>query len=449
MPNISSLNTPLSAMRAQRQILDVTARNIANATTPGYHRQRVELATPGTSGISGSGGNAGVDVSRVSRSADDLIIARATREEAGRSAADATAATLARIESLFPEPTDHGLAAQLDDYWGSWSSVANDPGNQTARSSLLSKASTLVNSLRRGVEDLTAVSDAAKTRMTGIAGEVNDLTARIVTFNQTIAGQADPSADLLDQRDQLVAKLTNLTGALTQVTGTGEVNVFIGGRQVVAGTFAAQLQAPSGTLQFDDGQAVLMTSGEGASVAATINDVVPRYLSALDDIANTLVTSVNTMHAAGYGQDGVTGRNFFDPAGTTAATIAISSDVAGQPSLLAAGAPKLPGPTAPGALDGNQARLIAALASSATGASTRYQTMISGMAIESRSAQQRAEVQGTIADNAVKEADSVGSVSIDEEMTQMMEAQRAFQAASRVLSTVDEMLSFLIERTGR
>jgi flagellar hook-associated protein 1 FlgK len=436
-------------MRAQRQILDVTARNIANATTPGYHRQRVELATPGTSGISGSGGNAGVDVSRVSRSADDLIIARASREEAGRSAADATAATLARIESLFPEPSDHGLAAQLDDYWGSWSSVANDPGNQTARSSLLSKASTVVNSLRRGVEDLTAVSDAAKTRMTGIANEVNDLTARIVTFNQTIAGLTDPSADLLDQRDQLVAKLTNLSGALTQVTGTGEVNVFIGGRQVVAGTFAAQLQAPSGTLQFDDGQAVLMTSGEGASVAATINDVVPRYLSALDDIANTLVTSVNTMHAAGYGQDGVTGRNFFDPAGTTAATIAISSDVAGQPSLLAAGAPKLPGPTAPGALDGNQARLIAALASSATGASTRYQTMISGMAIESRSAQQRAEVQGTIADNAVKEADSVGSVSIDEEMTQMMEAQRAFQAASRVLSTVDEMLSFLIERTGR
>jgi flagellar hook-associated protein 1 FlgK len=449
MPNISSLNTPLSAMRAQRQILDVTARNIANATTTGYHRQRVELATPGTSGISGSGGNAGVDVSRVSRSADDLIIARASREEAGRSAADATAATLARIESLFPEPSDHGLAAQLDDYWGSWSSVANDPGNQTARSSLLSKASTVVNSLRRGVEDLTAVSDAAKTRMTGIANEVNDLTARIVTFNQTIAGLTDPSADLLDQRDQLVAKLTNLSGALTQVTGTGEVNVFIGGRQVVAGTFAAQLQAPSGTLQFDDGQAVLMTSGEGASVAATINDVVPRYLSALDDIANTLVTSVNTMHAAGYGQDGVTGRNFFDPAGTTAATIAISSDVAGQPSLLAAGAPKLPGPTAPGALDGNQARLIAALASSATGASTRYQTMISGMAIESRSAQQRAEVQGTIADNAVKEADSVGSVSIDEEMTQMMEAQRAFQAASRVLSTVDEMLSFLIERTGR
>ena len=449
MPNISSLNTPLSAMRAQRQILDVTARNIANATTPGYHRQRVELATPGTSGLSGSGGNAGVDVSQVSRSANDLIMARATREEAGRSAADATAATLARIESLFPEPSDHGLAAQLDDYWGSWSSVANDPGNQTARSSLLSKASTVVNSLRRGVEDLTAVSDAAKTRMIGIAGEVNDLTARIVTFNQTIAGQIDPSADLLDQRDRLVDKVTNLSGALTQVTDTGEVNVFIGGRQVVAGTFAAQLQAPSGTLRFDDGQAVLMTSGEGASVAATINDVVPRYLSALDDIANTLVTSVNTMHAVGYGQDGVTGRNFFDPAGTTAATIAISTDVAGQPSLLAAGAPKLPGPTAPGALDGNQARLIAALASSATGASTKYQTMISGMAIESRSAQQRAEVQGTIADSAVKEADSVGSVSIDEEMTQMMEAQRAFQAASRVLSTIDEMLGFLIERTGR
>lgn len=447
MPNITSLNTPLSAMRAQRQILDVTARNIANATTPGYHRQRVELATPSSIGV--GGGTAGVGVSGVTRAADDLVIDRSTREEAGRKAADSMAATMTRVESIFPEPTDHGLAAQLDDYWGAWTGVANNPGSATARSSLLTKATTVVNSLRRGAADLTAVADAAKSRMAGIASEANDLMAQLATFNRTVAGQQTPSPDLLDQRDQLVARITALTGATTKITSTNEVNVFIGGRQVVSGEFTSPLEAPTGTLRFvSDGQAVLMTSGEGASVAATITDVVPRYLAALDDIAATLVSSVNAVHVAGYGQDGVSGRNFFDPAGTSASTIALSADVAGQPTRLAAGAPVLPGPTAPGPLDGNQARALAALANSATGASAKYQTMVSNMTVESRGAQQRADVQATIADNATREADSIGSVSIDEEMTQMMEAQRAFQAASRVLAAVDELLGFLIERTG-
>lgn len=450
MPNISSLNTPLSAMRAQRQILDVTARNIANATTPGYHRQRVDLSNPNTTGVGGVGGNNGVDVSGVTRSADDLIMSRVATEEGGRAAADTTATTLRRIEELFPEPTDHGLSAKLDAYWAAWTQVANNPGNMTARSALLSKAGTVVDGLRRGVQDLTTVADNAKTRMLGIASEVNDLTARLVTFNQTVASQPNPSADLLDQRDQLITNITKLTGAVTKVTDTGEVNVFIGGRQVVGGGYAAQLEASTGTLRFaGDNQVVLMTSGEGASVSATINDVVPRYIAALDDIASTLVTTVNALHVAGYGQDSVSGRNFFDPTATTAATIAISADVAGQPSKIGAGEPKMPGPTAPGVLDGEQARKLAALASSATGASSKYQTMIGSLSVESNSAKQRAAVQTTIADNAVRDADSVGSVSIDEEMTQMMEAQRAFQAASKVLGTVDEMLGFLIERVGR
>jgi flagellar hook-associated protein 1 len=92
--------------------------------------------------------------------------------------------------------------------------------------------------------------------------------------------------------------------------------------------------------------------------------------------------------------------------------------------------------------------LIAALADSATGPDTKYQSMITTLAVETRSATGRAAIQEQVADNAIRDADSVGSVSIDEEMAALTAAQRAFEANARVITAVDEMLGFLIERTG-
>ncbi|MEZ5249552.1 MAG: flagellar basal body rod C-terminal domain-containing protein [Ilumatobacteraceae bacterium] len=88
----------------------------------------------------------------------------------------------------------------------------------------------------------------------------------------------------------------------------------------------------------------------------------------------------------------------------------------------------LPGPTAPGPLDGEQARLIAALAESATGPDRTYQSLVTTLAVETRAANNRATIQEQIADTAIRDADSVGAVSIDEEMAMMISAQRAFEA---------------------
>src|SRR5690606_10799198 len=140
--------------------------------------------------------------------------------------------------------------------------------------------------------------------------------------------------------------------------------------------------------------------------------------------------------------------NFFDPAGVTAATIALSADVASVPAHIAAGAPVLPGPSAPGPLDGDQARAIAALADAATGPDSAYRAMLSGLAVETSGAIHRADVEGLVADAARAQADSVSGVSIDEEMANLMVAQRAFAASARVMTAIDEMLGFLLERTA-
>jgi flagellar hook-associated protein 1 FlgK len=132
----------------------------------------------------------------------------------------------------------------------------------------------------------------------------------------------------------------------------------------------------------------------------------------------------------------------------TASTIALSGDVAGQPDHLAAGAPVLPGPTAPGPYDGEQARGIAALADRATGPDSAYRSMVAGLGIEVRTGRRSSEIQSGLVRAAEVRAASTGGVSIDEEMVTLMASQRAYEASARVLTAVDEMLGVLLERTG-
>ncbi|MBI5087807.1 MAG: flagellar hook-associated protein FlgK, partial [Actinobacteria bacterium] len=434
-------------------VLDLIGHNVANASTEDYHRQRAELRSLG--GQAGAGISSGVstrtygvDVVGISRAVDDLLAARATREDASRSAAQLMSSTMSRVEGIFPEPSDIGLAQQLDDFWGAWTDVSNNPGDLATRTQLLEHAQSLVDSIHRSSSDLEGVRSTSIAQMNRLAIEVNGLSQEVAKLNQTIAAGTD-NPDLLDRRDLLVGQIANLTGATARPGVNGMVDVTVSGRPIVSATTSFALDGTTGTLVFQsDGLAVGPTSGEAATLAATITDVVPRYRTLLDDIASTLVTTVNAAHSVGYDQTGTTGRTFFTPAGVTAASISLSADVVGQPSHVAAGAPVLPGPTAPGALDGEQARLIAALADSATGADSKYQALITSLAVETRGATQRADIQDQVAESAIRDADSVGAVSLDEEMADLTAAQRAFEASARVFTVIDEMLETLINRVG-
>jgi flagellar hook-associated protein 1 FlgK len=450
--SFGSLNIAVTGMNAQRRVMDLIGHNVANASTDGYHRQRVELRSlGGRAGAGISSGDStrtyGVDVVAVSRSVDDLLAARATREDAGRAATQLTSTTMQRIEGIFPEPSDVGLAQQLDQFWGSWTDVSNNPGDLATRTGLLEHAQALIDSIHRGATDLEGIRSTSITRMSQLAVQANDLSAQIAKLNQTIAGGRD-NPDLLDQRDLLVGQLANLTGAVARPGANGMVDVTVNGRPLVAATTSFPLDGTTGVLVWSgDGLPVTPASGEAASLTATIGDVVPRYRALLDDVASTLVTAVNALHTTGYDQTGTTGLNFFDPTGVTASSISLSTDVAGQPAHVAAGAPQ-PGPTAPGALDGEQARQIAALADAATGADSKYQAMIASLAVESRSATTRADIQDQVADSAIRDADSVGAVSVDEEMADLVAAQRAFEASARVFTVIDQMLDTLINGMG-
>ena len=451
--NISGLYTALSGMNAQKRVLDVTAHNVANVTTPGYHRQRVTLEPAGVTSVAAifagrNQGAGGVNVASVERVLDELAESRLLRETAMQAHTSLTSTTLDRIEQAFPEPSDIGIAAQLDDFWAGWSDLSTRPDDLSSRTQLLERSQTVIDALRRASVDLDALEDSSKEAVVQLATDINDIAGRIAELNRTIVGSASSANDLLDQRDLLVTKLAELSGAISRPADGGQIDVYIGGRIIVSGGITQSVDGTGGQLTWVNVPApVTAPASKTAALAETINDTVPRYRIALDAVAQSLVTSVNTLHFTGYDLTGATGRNFFDPAGVTAATISLSADVAGQPERIAAGEPD-PGPVAPGRFDGERARAMAALAGGPAGPDARYRSMVSTLGVEVRTAVRRDEIQGQLVQAAANRADSVGGVSIDEEMANMMSAQRAFEAAARVLTAIDEMMGVLIQRTG-
>jgi flagellar hook-associated protein 1 FlgK len=452
MPNISGLYTALSGMNAQRRVLDTTAHNIANQTTKGYHRQRVELQAitngPAAAVFAGTIPSVGgvIEVG-VTRMIDQLAENRATRESAMHGGTQTTRTNLDRIELAFPEPSDNGIAAQLDAFWSGWSEVSSQPDDPAVRSQLLERSRSLIDALGRASAELDAVRNSSAAEVQSLAVEANDLASRIATLNQTIVASPGRANDLMDQRDLLVKDLAELTGATSRPSAGGAVDVTIGGRAIVSGPRTEAVDGSTGTFVWADGSPVAAPASRMASLTSTINDVVPRYQTMLDGVASTLVTQVNALHVTGYDLSGTTGRNFFDPANVTATTISLSSDVAGQPDNIAAGAPVFPGPVAPGVYDGELARQLADLADSATGPGTKYRTLVSTLGIEARGATQRDVVQAQVSLAANNAAESVGGVNLDEEMASLVATQRAYEASARVLTSVDEMLGVLL-RTG-
>lgn len=450
MVSISSMYTALSGMNAQRKVLDVTAHNIANESTPGYHRQRVDLRPIGVSSVAavfaGQGSRVGgVDVIGVQRLVDQLAENRFLSETGAQGGTSTMRATMEAVELTFPEPSDDGLAAILDDFFGGWSDVASRPGDPATRTQLLERAQTTVDALHRADADLRSVSDSAKGAVIDLASDVNAIAKQVAELNKAITGSANAANDLSDQRDALIRQLSELAGADPRPQESGTVDVYIGGRAVVSGNFVFALDGAGGQLRWaDDGTNVVAPPSKAASLAATINDVVPRYQTMLDGVAAQIVTQINSLHTTGYDPTGATGMNFFDPAGVTARSIAISSDVAGQPNKIAAGAPVLPGPTAPGPLDGEQARAIAALAGAATGPGASYRALVSTLGVEARAAVRRDAIQGTVTAAAEATAAEVGGVSLDEEMANLVASQRAFEASAKVLNTIDDLLGTLI-----
>lgn len=451
------LNTALTGLYAQRQALETTGNNISNANTEGYTRQRVDMQsisssiTPSFWSVANKVG-LGVTIKDVTRIRDAFLESRSLQEHSSQGKLLRSQDTMATIELSFGEPGDNGLQAQLSEFWSAWDDVANNPGKPATRSGVIEQAKTLVAGFQQAASDLEDLAASSLDKLKSDVKAINAMAQNIADLNSAIQSAVNvgssPNA-LLDQRDLLVNKMSDLANITVQNTDSGSVAISIGGVPIVRDNRVTPMQVDdtgaSVVLRWDadgsaatvtDGTIATVTSGDMGGLMESILTTIPKYQAMLDSVANALITAVNTQHASGLDQNGNPGGAFFT--GTSAATIAVAAPVLGDPSLIAAAG------AGGGELDQENARAMAALADSSTGPDVEYREMINVLGVEAQRVNRQVDIQEGIVEAIDGARLSVSGVNLDEEMTNMIKFQRAYDASAKYLNALNEALASLL-----
>jgi flagellar hook-associated protein 1 FlgK len=453
--SFGSINTALNSLYAQRRGLDVTGQNIANANTEGYTRQSVEMQSQ-TGSITPArwaktdGLGTGVAVSDVQRLRDEYLENRGRAEHGNSAYLTQQSAAFKSIEDTFGEPADTSLQASLGDMWNSWNDVANNPKDKAARSALLEQSATVADGLKSAYTSLAGQYGQNRTSLQAYVDDVNTTATAVAQLNDTIVKATATGLtvnELEDRRDLAVMHLAELTGASASKRMNGAMDVFVGNSTLVSEFTTRSLEVSGGarladqatdpmTLRWADTKTPAGAGGTMGAMVDTMTSIIPDIAAALDQVANKLATTVNAAHSAGYSADGSTGLNFFS--GTTAGTITVAITDADQVATS----------SAPNSVDNSVADGLADVGITPDGPDADYQSMIGQLGVAAQASSRRSDIQTNVTEQVDASRESVSGVNLDEEMTNLLTYQRGYEAASRVLTTIDSMLDQLINRTG-
>lgn len=460
----SLLNTARDALGAQSFGLNVSGQNVANANTPQYVRREAIIQTRALGGQS----NGTVEALGIRRASDAYVDRRFYEANSNSSAASQYDNELQQIESAFNDLGGTGLGSSLDAVFQSFNQLAARPNDTTVRTEMLnaldvfaSRARQIGDTLATQRTDMLERTKEVTVETTLRAQEIAKLNEKIVFAKQN--GQ--DAADLVDQRNKKLLNLSNLVDTRTVENADGSVMVQAAGTTLVEGAFARALSVDIN----GDGQLRIMASRASGGKPDTdiTNQLTGGKLSALKQARDTdlfnvsdrfdkfvfdVATAINAQHAQGVGLDGSTGKNVFDVGPTSAEaarTIALSADVAGQPAAVAASATfdALPG-------DSGNAVLLGKLADAPNVFGTRtpaqaYGDLVGEVGVQRSAARSEVELRTNIFQQAETVRDSTSGVSLDEEMVSLQRYQRAYEAASKLLSTVDQLLQELMSTVAR
>jgi flagellar hook-associated protein 1 FlgK len=315
----------VSALQAFQQAIAVTSNNVANASTPGYDVESVELATaaPQDSGSVAIG--AGVTVSGVNRAFSQAAANQFNTSQSSLGQLNALQSYTSQIDNLFGT-TAGGLTTALQTYYSGWSAVADDPTSSSSRQALLGDATALAQNLNSTSTQLNDLNADVNTRITADVQQVNSISTQISNLNQQIAastGTGQAPNTLLDQRDQLVSNLSQLVGVTTTSNTDGSINVYVGNGQplvldsntyslsTVPNQFnASQLEIASST---SNGNSISgsITAGDLGGLLAARSQAIDPALNQLGQIATAVAQSANTQQASGLDLNGQLGSPLF------------------------------------------------------------------------------------------------------------------------------------------
>lgn len=448
----SLLSIARSALITQQRALDVTGHNIANATTPGYTRQRLELAaaTPFRT-PQGTVGRGVTDIG-IFANRNTFLDATVRREQGNLGRSDTLRDMLGQVEAVFGEPSDTGLGATLDAFFNAFSDLANDPSSLAARSVVRQAGSSLIQQVGLVSGRLTDLATDTTARTQDAVAQINSLATQIGELNRDIVVQGGPNKtapDLEDRRGVLLDELSTLIQVRVIDHADGSVGVITGDTLLVDGKFAQQLDVRPlvgggvGVGVVGSPRLIDPIGGTLAGLTALGQQAVPSIRAELDRLVAGVVGAVNTLHAGGTTMAGATGVNFFDPAGVTAGTMRLSTEVAASAANVVAGTTSAAGDNRVAlSLAGLRNAGIASLNSSTPG--EFYAAIVTTVGTLVKDAERDAEVASTLSNSASSRRASETGVSTDEEMVKLIVQQQAYAAATRLVTTANAMMDDLL-----
>lgn len=457
MSTFSGLSVALSSLQAQRRAMDVVAQNVANVNTPGYTRQRAELQAIAPANTLNIWGNVqqtgdGVYVQTVTRITDQVTMNRLRGHEADTGHLSTMAATMAGVEKDLGEPSDTGLTEQMADMASAFGDVSNsgDVANSATVEVAIEKAVAVAATVRSGYENVQNRWDGLRERVDNTITDVNAALKSVAALNKeifraSVAGA--PANELKDQRDQLLTKLSGVAGVEISTADAPQPNpemvkVSLGGVALVNGqNVLGDLVATGGsTMPGPIGLALAGTDGTTTQLADNVT-TIKGSLGADLEALNTTLPGV----AAGY--DAVAAKltqlmaNNSNPGFFTGTGKDLKVTVTDPTAVVV---------STPGTRDGAVAdAIVVGMRDKTTSPGASWQKLVgeTGSAAQSFATRATASESNRLA--AESALTSSTGVDIDEEMTHLVATQRAYEAAGKLLATIDSLLDTLINRTGR
>lgn len=429
--------------------LNVTSHNISNANNQFYSRQKVSVIAQPLEGVGTRFQGSGSQIGSIERIKDTILVQNLQMNNYGKSYADKMKDNLSRAELYFTEPGELGLSSRMGAFFNSWKELSVNPASTSARQSVVSSSESLISKFSEINEGLFLQKKDTVLEAKGLASDINAKLNQIRTLNEqiyTTEGNGGNASDLMDSRDEVINNLSKLVNITVYNDERNISNISIGGVFAVDISFVTEFEVVEQGNQLiyrskDDGSVPSVKGGSLGATLETFNTKLPNYKQQIDDIAKSIYDNVNALHSTGYTltDPPSTSIDFFTNYGE--GIFKLNDQIKEDVRMIAA--------SGNGQAGNNTI--------SASISSLRDQKILNNSTLE--------EVYGTImgelaGEISVQEQDSEtfelainqlesritekSGVSLDEEMVNIINFQRSYEASARLIKIADEMLQTIL-----
>jgi len=441
----TSLLTGMQALNATQAALNATSNNIANSNTAGYTREVAEMSENEEQLTGGTVVGGGVSLDSIQSVRDELLNLQIQQQTSRQSAADTESSSLQSIQSLFSS-TGSDIATTLSAFSSSLIQLSASPSNAATQESVLTVGQNLAQSFNSTADGLISAQNSADQQVTTTVAQINSLTQQIAQLNSELSPSVmaqQNGGTIEDQRDQLVQQLSSLVNISVTQSSDGEVITTGNGSPLVMGGQSFNLQTTTGSnglQQVLDSNGNNITSAiSGGELGGTLqirDQTIPGFLNSLNTLASQFATAFNSAQAQGYDASGNSGQSFFNipsNAANAAASISVAITSGSQIAVSSDGS---------AGSNGNVANLSASLSNalpSGQSATNAYSTLVYQVGSAASNASNKSSALSQSILQLTNQQSSVSGVNIDEETTNLIRYQTAYEAAARIVSTVQAL----------